>query len=160
MAIPQTNNDVAFLLADFGRFIDIPDLSFDERNSCWLTIQDTVLGLTYQDPSRGILVQGIIGTFTEKTQPNVFSTILAANHIAFMEGRGCLSYDTEAHALLWNDRLQPRGMTVQMFHEAIVRAARHIELWSTEFENLTATVAEDTTRDLDPLDTYAFMIRA
>ncbi len=138
---PHRPQHVEMLVTDFGAHIGIPELAFDEDNLLALRSEAADLALTYQDEVLGVLIRSLIDLPHVEPGADFATSLHCLNYRAMLAGMGMLTIDSELGAFVWVDRINLRGMTVQMLFEAIATAERGIVFWREHLPELLAQSA-------------------
>lgn len=121
---------VDFLIADYGNYLGLEGLAFDEDNQIVLSVDGTELVIEYVEAGGGILFQAMVGEVPEDYSAEPMMVLNALNSQIFRTGGGIVFLSPESSQLIWCDRLSLDGITLEMFDEAVKMAADQASKWA------------------------------
>ena len=147
---------VNYLFADYGNYLGIEGLAFDEENTIVLEIEGTVVALEYVNPVTGIVMTSEITALPETPEAEFFVSLNASNHISLTSGLGQVTMDPNDGAIIWSNHMYVDTLTVEMLDEALKRSVKCIASWReliSEFLGEDGTLtAEAATFDASAVD--------
>lgn len=137
-----------FLITDFGQYLDLDGLAFDEANFITLEIDGHTLTLQFVNERVGLLLTSVIETVSDDISPLFTLAVCAQNHDCMAQGLGILTLDAETADLVWTDRVATQGLTVDHLNTALMSAIEGVKFWSAFAAGTLADIAEaDSSED-------------
>jgi hypothetical protein len=125
----QAQREVDRLLAEFGDQVGIAGLALDAAGYYCLSFDGEVLNLRYDERREDICVYARVGDLPANAEPAYCAHLFQAGYASVLSGAGMLAVDNEHNAVVWLDRIVPRGMTELMFQQALETAVDQVEFW-------------------------------
>jgi hypothetical protein len=133
----KAQREVDRLIADFGDHVGIAGLAFDAAGYCCLSFDGQVLNLRYDERREDILVYARVGDVPANADPAHCTHLFQAGYASALAGTGMLAVDNDNGAVVWLDRVVPRGMTEMMFQAALEAAVDQVEFWKRSLSERT-----------------------
>lgn len=122
---------IDFLITDYGNYIGLEGLAFDDDQQIVLEIDGRDLIIEYAGEGSGILFQSIVHSQGDEAFPEAIHEIInVLNANTFRTGGGIVFLAAETGHILWMDRLNTENLTMEMFNEAVKAAADHSSTWT------------------------------
>lgn len=135
---------VDLLIQDYGAFLGIDNLAFDDENLLAFNIEGSEITLDCRSESIGILLKSLMAIPTDRVTPDLLFALHGINYAAASRGMGSVLLDQDFGAWVWIDRIDPRGLTAATLHEVLNRAASAVAFWNREIPDLLGRLAAQT----------------
>ena len=133
---------VDLLIQDYGAFLGIDNLAFDDENLLAFNIEGSEITLEYRSESVGILLKSLMSIPTDKVTPDLLFALHGVNYASISQGMGSVLLDQDFGAWVWIDRIDPRGLTAATLHTLLNRTASTVAFWNQEIPDLLGRLAE------------------
>jgi len=119
-----------FLITDFGQYLGLEGLAFDDSNVITLEIDSHIVSLKFVDERVGILITSVIETVPSDVSHLLPLAICMQNHDSMSQGLGIVTLDADTGDLVWTDRMPTAGLTVDLLNSALTHAVEGVKFWS------------------------------
>lgn len=119
-------HSVDYLLNDYGSYLGLPGLAFDDDQQILLEIDGVDLIIEYIGEGAGLLLQSVIRLETASLGDDVHTYINSLNAQLFRSGGGIVIAIPDSSAFLWMDRFGLEGLTVETLDEIVKRAVSRV----------------------------------
>ena len=120
------------LLEEFGRSIGIPDLAFDDEESCALSFDDLVVVLSWRRGERKLCAYSEVGNLTEPS-PGILLELLEANALHRFTGAGaigvCPEEAGEGYIVVYSVLLDADALDLARLDRALASLVDMAESW-------------------------------
>ncbi len=138
-------------LKEFGEYIGIPDLAFDEDNLCTLSFDDYAVSFSYREKTDQFLLYADIGNLPAPAPAPALTALLEANCLQ-PEGTAIglrLDQERNVYVIALSALADVAGMNQDRFQKLIQDFLAVQEKWQ---ERLPATLAENSSQTLPDND--------
>lgn len=143
------------LIQEFGKTIEIPNLTLDEQGYCCLQFDNITTHLQYNEESEQLVIFVNLGPLSADTTPQGVANLLAAN-LFWMGTRGAtLALEPEINNVHILDKIRVRGLDNTAFLKWIETFVDTAEKWtkriaSGNINGPEVPGADDKTQETSP----------
>lgn len=146
------------LIAEYGAFLGIPGLAFDEDGEITLEIGDQLVGVQAGDDETGFVVKAVIEP-NDAIPDDMMAAFVAIHNVeAMLNGMGIVALDAGNAAWVWLDRFDPAGLDAARLHQRLARVERDVAYWQSLIDRLPAGAGEPAAAD-EPMPADMHFIR-
>jgi hypothetical protein len=150
---------VDLLIRDYGTYLGIEGMGFDEQGLIFLEVEGTVLRLSYPGEVAGLVIESVLASLEAVPNQELLLLLSTGNHLCRTSGLGMVTLDPDSGDLVWSDRYLLENFTVEMLDEAIKRTGLCIAAWRDILqEALNDTPPEEANPDNDPISSHALKV--
>src|SRR5262249_36592440 len=107
------------LMVAFAERVGIPWLELDPEGRVCLSFDGHMLNLAYDERRGDFPVYARVGDVPANADRAFYERLFQLSYAAALSGEGTLAVDGDHGAVVWLDRVVPRGMTAAMLQEAL-----------------------------------------
>ncbi len=126
------------LLNDFGKNLDISDLSFDENGYCCLILDDFVINLEVADNGDIIYFYSNVGETPSDNREAFYEMLLQANFLFCQTNGATLGISREANFVLLSYQVNTSGLDLSRFTRIVENFANTVEMWSNKLSEFSS----------------------
>lgn len=146
---PQRPVSVDYLFTDYGNYVGLEGLAFEEDNTLTLEFDGITLNFEFKNESCGLSLMAQVGSAGSELNSSHLLTLNLLNFSTFGDGQGSVFFDLDTGGFFWMNTIATRGLTVDVLDQEIDQALKAVRLWMKSIATiLNATENESASADL------------
>jgi len=144
------------VMKEFGKDIDLPELSFDDAGYCCLSFDEIVVNLEVDEPSGHLFFYSNVGNLPEEGRAEFYEILLEANFLYRETAGGILGIDKELNGVVLAYKVPFSGLDLPQFSRVMGNFIGMVELWTERIQR----AAHGQEQERSSVDPYPKGIRA